>query len=338
MIVVTSLFLLTLNIKTCLSFPIVLSQKLTTRLQVERNLCDIHTNETFILPIFPLRQAVKLPTEAITLNLYEERYLELSEYVLSSNEQIFGGLYCSEKVQILKNGISPIVPIVEVGDVGVVCKVVYHAEAMIPTVEGSTRRRIKLEALAVGRFRIDRVLHNGYGNSFVPGESPCSFILAEVSRIDDVPPSDEEILLTSTLETKLFNRVKDEKNFALDRLYWNLDNSGDEDEVIRASLTPSLFSPGVIYCKQDKMSPYDEAICLWERVDTHLDNHRRQQLFSFALVSLISINKPTSEILQTLECLSTYKRLQYVDTHLMKNGWAFWKTASCSVQSLLSKT
>ena len=332
--IVTSLFFLTLNVRTCISFLITPSQKSTTRIRAEPNLRDIQTSETLILPIFPLRQAVKLPTEAITLNLYEERYLELSEYVISSNEQIFGGLYCSQKAQILKNGISPIVPIVEVGDVGVICKVVYHAEAMIPTVEGSMRRRIKLEALAVGRFRIDRVIHNGYGNSFIGEETACPFILAKVSRIDDVPPSEEEILLMSKLETKLFNRVKDQEGFALDRVNWNLDNTDDKDEVIQAPLTPSLFSPGVIYGKQDKMSTYNEAICSWERVETHLDNHRRQQLFSFAMVSLVSMNKPASEILHTLECLSTYERLQYVDMNLM-NGWAFWKTASSSIQSLL---
>jgi hypothetical protein len=36
---------------------------------------------------------------------------------------IFGALYCSHKTQIVKGGIKPITPLVEAGDVGIICGV-----------------------------------------------------------------------------------------------------------------------------------------------------------------------------------------------------------------------
>ena len=303
------------------------NKRLSTRIQAEEQSSNPNANgpnsERFILPIFPLRKAVKVPTESITLNLYEDRYLALSEYVLASPDRMFGGLYCSEKAQMVKNGVGPVVPMVERGDVGVVCKIVYDAEAMVPTVGGDTRRRIKLEGLAVGRFRIEVILHNGYRDSFVVGEPALPFILAEVSRIDDWTPSEEESLSISKLEEQILSKVKERDGIGSDRVTWNLDNTGDEDEVILASLNPYFFSPGSTLINQKEISTYNEAIFSWEKVESSLDDHRRQQLFSFAMVSLVSTKKPASETLPILNCQSTYERLRYVEKNLGK-GWRFW--------------
>jgi len=296
---------------------------------------NININDPFILPIFPLRKSVKLPTESITLNLYEDRYLALSEFVLKSDgssssdngqSKMFGGLYCSDKVQIVKNGVGPIVPIVEPGDVGVVCKVVYSAEALIPTTtnDNDRKRRIKLEGFAVGRFRVERILHNGYGTSFVEGEEARPFILAIVVRVDDtLPLCQKESLKINKLEQQLVDRIKGRADIASDRVTWNFDNAGDEDEVIRASLSPLLFFPGV-FNNNKKQSAYDEAILSWECVELQLDEHRRQQLFSFAMISLVSSNKEASELLKIIRCQSTYERLQYVETCLNKSRWLWW--------------
>ena len=50
--------------------------------------------KTLVLPIFPLRKVVRLPTEELILNLYEDRYLAMAEYILKPNAgaQIFGAL------------------------------------------------------------------------------------------------------------------------------------------------------------------------------------------------------------------------------------------------------
>lgn len=76
---------------------------------------------SFILPIFPLRKSIKLPGETLTLNLYEERYLAMAEWILLgttgaissrivdtrtnsksnasslSSSMMFGALYASDK-------------------------------------------------------------------------------------------------------------------------------------------------------------------------------------------------------------------------------------------------
>jgi hypothetical protein len=56
------------------------------------------------LPVFPLRKSIRLPTESLTLNLYEDRYIALSEFILEQKQPIFGALYSSDKPQIVKAG------------------------------------------------------------------------------------------------------------------------------------------------------------------------------------------------------------------------------------------
>ena len=119
------------------------------------------------IPIFHLRRTVRLPTEPLTLNLYEERYLELAEYVLSQKYPYFGAIYSSNKPQIVRNGTGPIVPLFERGDVGVLFFVQDSEEAMIPTRGGIPRRRIRLVAKGSVRFQIEEILQNGYDTSFI---------------------------------------------------------------------------------------------------------------------------------------------------------------------------
>jgi len=157
---------------------------------------------SLVLPIFPLRKTVRLPTERLTLNLYEERYLELAEYVLSSqnnsNQYLCGALYASDQPQMIKGGgsSSPIVPMVTPGQVGVVCWVHQHCADDIPTVGGEVvRPRIRLELIALRRFEITKVLHNGFGGGCAVDESnenetPLPFILAETQLIQDDDDND----------------------------------------------------------------------------------------------------------------------------------------------------
>lgn len=44
-------------------------------------------NQKNALPIFPSREAVKFQTDRITLSIFEERYLSLSDYVLQQDTQ-----------------------------------------------------------------------------------------------------------------------------------------------------------------------------------------------------------------------------------------------------------
>ena len=44
----------------------------------------LEVSEAFLLPIFPLRKRVRFPTDTLMLNLYEERYLAMSEFILAA--------------------------------------------------------------------------------------------------------------------------------------------------------------------------------------------------------------------------------------------------------------
>jgi hypothetical protein len=135
----------------------------------------------------------------ITLNLYEERYLAMAEYIRAQPTstygcRIFGIMYCSDKPQVIKNGTGHVVPFVTKGDIGVVCVVESVEEAVIPTIGGGTRRRIRLTARGAARFEIARVLHNGFDgvNEKREGHYPLPFILVESVLVLMSSPSDEE--------------------------------------------------------------------------------------------------------------------------------------------------
>lgn len=178
---------------------------------------------SFLLPIFPLRKRVRFPTDELTLNLYEDRYLAMSEFILfpecngqklyeidtqiqplSAAAPFFGALYSLNKPQIItQGGTAPIVPMLQPGDVGVLCLVLDWLDGMIPTTaatrspagdmddadigssssvlkDAGTRRRIRLNALGVGRFQIKSIVHDG---TLVNGKPP--FLLAEASIVMD---------------------------------------------------------------------------------------------------------------------------------------------------------
>ncbi len=118
------------------------------------------SKQQLILPIFPLRKRVKLPTQTLQLTLWEERYKALSRNVLqqSTDPKLFGALYCSHKTQIVTEGINPITPLVEVGDVGVVCCVlnsqvfVDGEEVDRDLLNEGKVQKIRINGLGVGRY------------------------------------------------------------------------------------------------------------------------------------------------------------------------------------------
>jgi hypothetical protein len=164
---------------------------------------DPRGDRSLILPIFPLRKAVRLPTETLTLNLYEERYIAMSEFVLGSDQRLFGALFSSDKPQVVKGGgMGKIVPMIQPGDIGVVFVLEDSEEGMIPKQEGAPpRRQIRLVGTGAGRFQIQRILHNGYGDDSLP------FIVVEAILLnDDHSPfvSDEDRL---NLENNLWDKA-----------------------------------------------------------------------------------------------------------------------------------
>jgi len=123
----------------------------------------------------------------------------MAEYILRqpTDRQIFGAMYASNKPQIVRDGgLGPIVPILEVGDVGVVFIITHSEEALIPTIGSDPRRRIRLVGVGSMRFKIRKIIENGYCASD-PSDNGSSdnlpFILVEASLVqnDKLSPSEE---------------------------------------------------------------------------------------------------------------------------------------------------
>jgi hypothetical protein len=174
-----------------------------------------------VLSIFPLQKSVRFPTESLTLNLYEHRYLALAEYALASQSDdpdsplgwssqtlnvnfrgvqggqhynngrdrssssrvkgLFGALYSGSCPQLVLGGTGPITPIVQRGDVGVVFAVKSSQEAYVHMSGSTPRRRIRLVADGSARFRVDRIIQSGHGTESGP------FITVEASLLSDLP-------------------------------------------------------------------------------------------------------------------------------------------------------
>jgi Lon protease-like protein len=141
---------------------------------VGRNLSEDNTGDhqssLIYLPIFPLRKYPRLPTDSLTLNLYEERYLRMSEDCLLSASTrsvlpIFGALFVSDLPQIVPKGRGPVTPMLQVGQIGTLFVVADSQQGKMPTKgRGFDRRRcIRLNARGVARFRVDRIVSDGTG-------------------------------------------------------------------------------------------------------------------------------------------------------------------------------
>jgi hypothetical protein len=141
------------------------------------------------IPIFPLRKMVKLPTDNITLNLYESRYIQMMEEAvlkrfagtntsISSNQYLpsiplFGAMYTTHIPHIVvtapkttgpsiptadvENTNVYIVPIIEPDMFGSLFVVTNHTT----TIRQNKSKVIQLNATALLRFRIVKVIHTG---------------------------------------------------------------------------------------------------------------------------------------------------------------------------------
>ena len=326
---------------------------------------DAPIPERFELPVFPLRRAAKIPTDTITLNLYEDRYLSLAERVLKDEDvrpeeksaagddgrepevaeingetrrvgNTFGAIYCSNKPQILRGGVGPITPMMDVGDIGAVFSVLYSEEGMVPTRGGDQmRRRIKLVGVAVGRFRVERILHDGFGGDAAAGAvQPLPFILVEASRLDDemvvepVHRDDDEL---ARLERELYREVLRLPNGYVD---------AEEDE--RGDIS-ALWLPLTIFNQTESfdqlrgkftqvqkvdMNMMKRAICSWEsNIDDaksgEIEANRQHELFSFWAASLLMSNGPVDDMMKCLTMQSTRERLDFIYQKVKKDrgGW-----------------
>ena len=297
---------------------------------------------SFELAVFPLRKQHKFPTDALTLNLYEPRYLQLASWVLNqsldgkTDRRYFGAFYASGKAQMVRDGVNPIVPMIEAGDVGVVCQVLEHEDAMVPTRDVNyDRRRIRLESVVVGRFVVNEVIRKGYG-----GEEDL-FVVVDADRLDDdwvevgsvldgeTGSMYEEIcdlLFNSSegtaaeksakLREILFDRDDEKSSIPIKCLLTKKDTFY-EDETLIENANPSVES--ILY------EWFKENASIEDNVT--MNDQFRRSLFSFAITSLMSrkIEEESSnlEMEKILKLTSTKDRLEYILTII--NAQFFWR-------------
>ena len=166
---------------------------------------NMQQSSNLILAIFPTRKSVRVPTNRLTLNLYEPRYLALTDYAMA-NGSIFGAAYCSSKSQLVRyqDKLGPIAtPMMQVGDVGVVCHILESTEGKR---YGSNERKVSLEALAVERFQIKKILSNGYDmQKGYQTQQQLPYILVEASLLKDEHDEHDDNQATQFFDTDLLD-------------------------------------------------------------------------------------------------------------------------------------
>jgi len=276
---------------------------------------------TFILPIFPLGKRVKFPTERLKLTLWEERYKALARYVLDHPTSsgsllqrednilpIFGALYCSHKAQIIKGGNSPITPVVEPNDVGILCCVTSsqvfvrggeEAAELNRKDEEEDVEKIRLWGLGIGRFRVVKVLSTGYQNDDIMEngnqgrESSLPFILVDAVLHEDV--------------------VREEH--------------GKEDLVLVGGRLEHLLHRLDVTCREEILS--DIQKCKNRRSIFHMRDENEQQkqeqeMISLALTSRLEASAPAMEMLEMLRTTSTKERVDYLERKFPQQTNSFW--------------
>jgi hypothetical protein len=246
---------------------------------------DETQEDLMLLPIFPLRKRVKFPTQTNQLTLWEERYKNLAQCILNSksSEQMFGVLYCSDKAQMVKKGTEPVTPIIKVGDTGVM-NILQESQIFPSEGDGSNNvsekglnhiQKIRLLGLGVGRFKVEKILHNGFGGGdavLENKEDPLPFILVKASRIDDIRIEEDQI---SDIE----NRIE--------------------------KMCPLPASKG-------DFLPSTQGSYSWSFArGTTLEQQR--QLWSFAMVSSLVDTASTVDMQRMLETTSTLERFEFLD-------------------------
>jgi hypothetical protein len=213
----------------------------------------------------------------------------MSEYILTTN-QMFGALYSSDKPQLVTKGVGPIIPMIEVGDIGVLCLVLDSQEGMVPTRAGPTVRRIQLNATAITRFRIEKILYDGTINEDTP-----PFILVESSLVIDnsaVGPDNSDT-------KRLVGRLTE----AMQKHHQDKTQEEEGEEVSLSDATKKSRQP------MDLVEVVDSLVC-YEKCDRQA---KKRELFSFAAASaLFPVDASPRDMAALLRMESTFERLEKI--------------------------
>ena len=296
------------------AFPLSPNPKANRILCQLQQLADDYCSLPSVLPVFPLRKSVKLPTETLTLNLYEERYLAMSDFIVSRQNDgpmVFGAIYGSDKPQMVAKGVGPIVPLFEPGDIGTIFSVVRMQEGVRASTGG---RRVQIFGVGVGRFRIERLLHNGYGGGVAvkeQGEDPLPFILVEPSRVQDMELNEMERQQVINLQEEFQKSMKGRRLPAVDE---SEEESSDkiEREKENASTATSISDS----LTQKKLTADDFLLGMAPLDTMEIDQSYLLELFSFAAISSLTPNGSSKDMRRVLRMTCALQRLEYLQQDL----------------------
>lgn len=303
------------------------------------------TNTLVELPVFPLRKFPRLPTDRLTLNLYEERYLQMAESILLKAAQtqststnstgtgtgtpLFGALFVAGKPQLVTGGgRGPIVPLVEAGDIGTVFVVSDWEEALVPTIGNQIlRRRIKLNAIGITRFRIDSIVSDGTGVSSCTATTSSTtiqqqrqqqqpYILANATLLSDntmADPWDDEDdeylykTLREILQEADDSRRKGSTTTTTTRSSFSM---ADEIEMLTTTEPPALVEFAQVFAAIREIMNHSQDDGDEEDYSDSVSYHYYEECLSFFATSLLLNAKQTpAALVPLLELQSTRERI-----------------------------
>lgn len=267
------------------------------------------------VPVFPLRQP-RFPTESLTLNLFEDRYLALARAVVSSPQRTFAAVYCGDVASVLPRGSSPPTPLVGESNVGVLCEVVRSHQSSKEEGRGCS---IRLEATAFARCVVQSVVSSPATGGQLP------YVVVEAAPLVD----DGERTVTDE-EREAARAMADVE--ALVGKVWGPFNAvaGDEgdrsDEAKRYEavmrFAPSLESDECVVAELERQCLLSPS-CVGFAPS-------RTELFSFALLATLSLSP--AERQRGLECTDAVARLRRVSAEL--NSGRSWLAARAALHDL----
>ena len=302
---------------------------------------------SFLLPIFPLRKRVRFPSDQLTLNLYEPRYIAMCDYILQrpdttsedatddprSNHRLFGAIYTASKPQIVPQSSGPIVPVLSKGDIGTLCVIFDHLERTSRTGTqqyGNDGRKIRLNAVGVCRFRIEEVVQDGTAG-FGDGKDDLlgPFILVRASIVhDSYDTVDRNDLLGRSFDLleRLDGRLATERQLGLS----SARQENRRDEVVETAEEYVDWICGLgrsVVSHTGKMERdelfggdwedlYKAEIISFLVASTWINNSNngRNTSGSFVGKQQQQLTVSSTEMIQLLKSISTKDRIEYLET------------------------
>jgi Lon protease-like protein len=250
------------------------------------------------VPIFPLRKFPRFPTDRLTLNLYEERYLQMADFILSARPAIFGAIFASGKPHLVTNGgLGPIVPLLQRGDMGTLFFVNDWQDDNVPVTGDATRtvqRRVRLNAIGFARFRIAGIVSDGTLSRSSERQSSST---SDCSSSQGCPYIQANLTLVCDQDESLLSNKKSTQEYA--KVLQSLRKSNQQEEK---SLMDPILEFSKIYSKitGDAASEHTSLAANYD------------ELLSFFVVSKILNDKRKSPALMVsyLESQSTRERIE----------------------------